>query len=82
MLLDDRDATPGVKFNDADLIGLPLRLTIGPRSLQAGGAELKHRDVNDTRIIPLDDVIPTLKAEVERLLAESRARVVDMPFPG
>ena len=82
MLLDDRDATPGVKFNDADLIGLPLRLTIGPRSLQAGGAELKHRDINDTRIIPLDEVIPTLKAEVERLLAESRARVVDMPFPG
>ena len=33
MLLDDRDATPGVKLNDADLIGLPLRLTIGPRSL-------------------------------------------------
>jgi prolyl-tRNA synthetase len=81
MLLDDRDATPGVKFNDADLLGLPLRLTIGPRSLKAGGAELKHRNVNDTRIIPLDEVISTLKAEVERLLAESRARVVDMPFP-
>ena len=81
MLLDDRDATPGVKFNDADLLGLPLRLTIGPRSLKAGGAELKHRDVDDTRVIPLDDVIPMLQAEVERLLAESRARVVDMPFP-
>ena len=81
MLLDDRDATPGVKFNDADLLGLPLRLTIGPRSLQAGGAELKHRAADDTRIIPLDAVIPTLQAEVERLFAESRARVVDMPFP-
>jgi prolyl-tRNA synthetase len=81
MLLDDRDATPGVKFNDADLLGLPLRLTIGPRSLKAGGAELKHRNSDNTRLIPLDDVIPTLKAEVERLLVESRARVVHMPFP-
>lgn len=81
MLLDDRDATPGVKLNDADLLGLPLRLTIGPRSLKAGGAELKHRDVDDTRIIPIDEVMPTLQAEVERLLAESRARVVAMPFP-
>jgi prolyl-tRNA synthetase len=70
-----------VKFNDADLLGLPLRLTIGPRSLKAGGDELKHRDADDTRVIPLDNVIPTLQAEVERLLAESRARVVDMPFP-
>jgi prolyl-tRNA synthetase len=37
VLLDDRDATPGVKFNDADLIGLPLRVTLGERSLKQGG---------------------------------------------
>ena len=49
MLLDDRDATPGVKFNDADLIGLPLRLTLGARSLRQGGAELKARDSDDSR---------------------------------
>jgi hypothetical protein len=42
---------------------------------------LKHRDGDDTRIVPLDEVMPTLKAEVERLLLESRARVVNMPFP-
>jgi prolyl-tRNA synthetase len=81
MLLDDRDATPGVKLNDADLLGLPLRLTIGPRSLTAGGAELKLRTADYTRLIPRDQVVPTLKAEVDRLLAESRARVVEMPFP-
>ena len=51
MLLDDRDATPGVKLNDADLIGLPLRLTIGPRSLKAGGAELKQRDSADATLV-------------------------------
>lgn len=82
MLLDDRDATPGVKFNDADLIGLPMRLTLGPRSLRAGGAELKFRTRDETRIVPLDQVVQTLRAEVERLLAESRARAVAMPFPG
>jgi prolyl-tRNA synthetase len=81
MLLDDRDATPGVKLNDADLIGLPLRLTIGPRSLQAGGAELKYRDQDDVRLVTLDQVIATLQAEIKRLLAESRARVVTIPFP-
>jgi prolyl-tRNA synthetase len=81
MLLDDRDATPGVKLNDADLLGLPLRLTIGPRSLQAGGAELKQRGSEETRLVPIDQVVPTLKAEVERLLAASRTRAVPMPFP-
>ena len=80
MLLDDRDATPGVKFNDADLIGLPLRLTIGPRSLKAGGAELKARDSDASRVVPLDEILPTLQAEIERLHTESQARVVDMPF--
>src|SRR5262249_17437195 len=67
MLLDDRDATPGVKLNDADLIGLPLRLTIGPRSLQAGGAELKQRGSTATTTVPLEQVVPTLQAEVARL---------------
>jgi prolyl-tRNA synthetase len=81
MLLDDRETTPGVKLNDADLIGLPLRLTLGPRSLKAGGAELKHRHGDETRIVPIDEVIPTLHAEVQRLLAESSARVVEVPFP-
>jgi prolyl-tRNA synthetase len=81
MLLDDRDATPGVKFNDADLIGLPLRLTIGARSLQAGGAELKVRDQEESQLVPLDAVVPTLKTAVEQLLAASRARAIPMPYP-
>ncbi|HEY7708624.1 MAG TPA: proline--tRNA ligase [Candidatus Entotheonella sp.] len=81
MLLDDRDATPGVKFNDADLIGLPLRITLGPRSLKAGGVELKFRDQDETRIVPLDGIVSTLRSEIDRLLADSRARVVEVPFP-
>jgi prolyl-tRNA synthetase len=81
MLLDDRDATPGVKLNDADLIGLPLRLTIGPRSLKAGGAELKHRGSDAATLVAIEQIIPTLKAEIARLFAESQQRVLPVPFP-
>lgn len=81
MLLDDRDASPGVKLNDSDLIGLPLRLTLGPRSLKAGGAELKLRGSEDSTLVPVEAIVSTLRAEIDRLLAESQARVVPVPFP-
>jgi prolyl-tRNA synthetase len=81
MLLDDREATPGVKFNDADLLGLPIRLTLGPRSLKQGAVELKFRTQAEARSIPLAEMIPTLKTEIGRLLKESRDRAVTMPFP-
>ncbi len=44
LLIDDRDERPGVKFNDADLLGMPLRLTLGPRSLKNDAVELKARN--------------------------------------
>jgi prolyl-tRNA synthetase len=47
VLMDDRDARPGVKFNDADLIGIPLRVTIGKRSLSEGVVEVKRRDADE-----------------------------------
>jgi prolyl-tRNA synthetase len=81
MLLDDRDATPGVKLNDADLIGLPLRLTIGPRSLKAGGAELKQRGSDAATLVAIEQIIPTLKAEIARLFAASQQRVLPVLFP-
>jgi len=81
MLLDDRDTTPGVKLNDADLIGLPLRLTLGPRSLKAGGAELKPRGSDTATMVDIEQIIPTLKAEIAQLFAASQQRVVPVPFP-
>jgi prolyl-tRNA synthetase len=82
MLLDDRDATPGVKLNDADLIGLPLRLTLGPRSLKAGAAELKQRSSTAAAtMVAVEQIIPILKAEIARLFTESQQRVVPVPFP-
>jgi hypothetical protein len=44
VLYDDREESPGVKFNDADLIGIPLRVTVAAKSLAKGGVELKRRD--------------------------------------
>ena len=57
VLFDDRDARPGVKFNDADLIGLPLRLTVSQRSLGAGGVEVQARAGGETAVVPLDALV-------------------------
>jgi prolyl-tRNA synthetase len=64
-LYDDRELTAGVKFNDADLLGMPVRITVSARSLAAGGAELRARRSGETRIVPLADV-----PQVARELAE------------
>jgi len=67
-LLDDRDERAGVKFNDADLIGIPYRVTIGPRGLKAGNVELKARGETDAAEIALADAAAHLAA----LVAEAR----------
>jgi prolyl-tRNA synthetase len=59
VLYDDRDASGGVKFNDADLIGMPLRLTVGKRSLEGGGVEFKRRDEEGKRIVAVNDAVAT-----------------------
>lgn len=51
VLYDDRDASPGVKFADADLIGVPLRVTVSRRSLEAGGVEVKWRWEQEKRVV-------------------------------
>jgi prolyl-tRNA synthetase len=63
VLYDDRDASAGVKFNDADLIGVPLRLTIGKRSLKEGVVEARWRAVGERLKLDADG----LDAELERL---------------
>ncbi len=61
---------PGVKFNDADLIGIPIRLTVGERSLKAGGVEFKRRDLAERENIPLEQVNTRIKNEILALQAE------------
>jgi prolyl-tRNA synthetase len=70
VLYDDREATAGVKFADADLRGLPLRLTVSDRSLGKGGVELKRRRVKDFTVVPLEQAMAATQAEIQRLWEE------------
>ena len=55
VLMDDRDLRPGVKFKDADLIGIPLRVVVGAKGLKEGAVELKHRQSGDVDMIPVEE---------------------------
>lgn len=61
VLFDDRDAPPGVKFKDADLLGIPSRVVISSRSLQNGGVEVKARTCKDSAIVAEGDAIDAVK---------------------
>ena len=74
-LYDDRLESPGVKFNDADLIGLPIRLTVSDRALNAGGVEFKRRDQSEKVIIPLDTVIQHISSQIAVMTAEIEQKV-------
>jgi prolyl-tRNA synthetase len=82
VLFDDREESPGVKFNDADLIGLPIRVTASSRGLRDGAIELKRRDQDKSkkRLIPLAEAIEVIKAEKAALEAEVQALVVEVPY--
>ena len=60
VLYDDRDDRPGAKFADADLVGLPWRLVIGPRGLKEGKVELKRRDGSVDESVPLEEAVVRL----------------------
>jgi prolyl-tRNA synthetase len=57
VLYDDRDTHAGVKFKDADLIGLPLRITLGERGLKEGNVEVKLRSAKEKELVALDAVV-------------------------
>ena len=65
-LFDDREESPGIKFNDADLIGNPIRLTISDRSLKNGGVEYKRRDKPEKMIIPYENIVPAIQEEIKK----------------
>jgi prolyl-tRNA synthetase len=69
VLLDDRDCRAGVKFKDADLIGIPLRVVIGERGLKEGKLEIKWRWEKEAEKIDLDNAAQTL---TDMILAERR----------
>ncbi len=66
-LLDDRKERAGIKFNDADLIGCPIRITLGSRSLKEGKLEVKLRQTGEELEIPLEDYLSSIKEIIEGL---------------
>jgi prolyl-tRNA synthetase len=56
VLFDDRVESPGVKFNDADLLGIPVRVTVSPRTLEKGGVEVKLRAEKKAELVPIADL--------------------------
>jgi len=70
VLYDDRDESPGVKFNDADLIGLPVRVTVSERALTQSGVEIKLRSEPTRRVIPLDTAVAYIRSALNTLQSE------------
>jgi prolyl-tRNA synthetase len=55
-LLDDRDARAGEKFADADLVGIPIRVTVGRKTLEDGAVDVRDRETGEERRVSLDDL--------------------------
>jgi prolyl-tRNA synthetase len=68
ILYDDRDESPGVKLTDAELLGMPLIVTVSSRSLAAGGLEVTDRASGERSVVPID--------EAERRIRELAAAAV------
>ncbi|MDQ7783803.1 MAG: proline--tRNA ligase [Desulfomonilaceae bacterium] len=64
-LLDDRDERPGVKFKDADLIGVPFRITVGKKALAQGKVELRDRQTRETELIEVSEIVAEVRRSLE-----------------
>ena len=72
VIVDDRPVRAGVKFSDAELVGIPFRVTIGKRGLAAGTAELTDRATGSTVHVPLDELAKHVQEAVSQAIADSR----------
>jgi prolyl-tRNA synthetase len=76
VLLDDRDLRPGVKFKDADLIGIPLRVNFGGKGLKEGVVEIKWRTAAESERVPLADAVKTV---LQQITARKKADAANLP---
>ena len=70
VLYDDREETPGVKFKDADLIGIPLRVTLGEKNLKKGLVEIKKRRTGEILLVKKEKAIPKIKEMISQEVRE------------
>ncbi len=80
VLYDDRDESPGVKFNDADLIGCPVRITVSERALAQAGVEMKLRRDQEKIIVPLPEVLERLRSVIQSLRDEIVSKVTPVAY--
>jgi prolyl-tRNA synthetase len=67
VLLDDRDMRAGIKFKDADLLGTPVRITLGMRNLKTGQVEMKIRSDSESSLIPFQNASEIIMKKVKEL---------------
>lgn len=80
VLYDDRDERAGLKFNDADLIGIPIRVTVSSNSLTKGGVEIKLRSENSTEIASIENAVSRVQQLIRDLHEQIEDKIVDMPL--
>jgi len=73
VLMDDRDESPGIKFNDADLIGLPIRVVVGKKAMEQGCVEIKQRTDAKPRLIKPEELTAEVRKIVEFELKRAEA---------
>ena len=79
VLYDDRTASPGVKFADADLRGIPLRCTVSTRSLSRGGVEFGRRRTRQWEIVPAAQAVARIQEGIQACFDDLAQRLVDLP---
>ena len=75
VLLDDRNARPGFKFMDADLIGFPLRVTVDKRGLSEGVVELRKRRTGEVQKLPPDELVAAVSKLAQQMLKDEQTHV-------
>ena len=80
VLYDDRNERAGVKFNDADLLGIPIRLTVSKRAIEAGGFEFKLRHSPERVVIPQGEIVSHVKGQIEALRTELAEKLMAVPY--
>ena len=70
VLYDDRGEKAGFMFSDADLLGIPLRIVVSPKTLEAGQVEFKRRNSRDSELLTLEEAARVAAAKVKEELAK------------
>ena len=74
VLYDDREETPGIKFMDADLIGIPLRVTLGEKNLKKGLVEIKKRKTGEISLVKKEEAISSISEMIAQEMAKASVR--------